>query len=274
MHTFSTLGAAAALFALATLPAAATVTKTWVSSTGTDSGTCQLVAPCKTFQFAHDQTSPGGEIDVKDTGSYGGLTITKAISVVSGDGALAAVGASSGQAAITVNAGSSDIVSLEGLVIDGHGIGAYGVDVLGGGSLTVKNCKIRNAYVFDISIRANLNYFHVIETEVSGAENSGIWVNPASSTKGSISDVTVHDNNIGILVSNAIVSIINSKVDGNKYGIYSVTGGNVLLGGSTVIGNQMYGIVNNQALINSYGDNYIDANATNVSGSFGSVVRR
>ena len=199
MHTFSTLGAAAALLALATLPAAATVTKTWVSSTGTDSGTCQLVAPCKTFQFAHDQTSPGGEIDVKDTGSYGGLTITKAISIVSGDGALAAVGAMQGQAAITVSAGSSDVVTLQGLVIDGHGLGQYGVYFTSGGGLTVENCKIRNfAYYGIIITGSDTSYFNVTDTEISGSRYSGIYLQHPSLINGSVSRANVHNNGIGL----------------------------------------------------------------------------
>ena len=273
MHTFSTLGAAAALLALATLPAAATVTKTWVSSTGTDSGTCQLVAPCKTFQFAHDQTSPGGEIDVKDTGSYGGLTITKAISIVSGDGALAAVGATQGGTAITVNAGSGNTVTLQGLVIDGHGLGQYGVRFLSGAGLTVENCKIRNFTYAGVSIEGYVTYFNITDTEISGNSGYGIRINTAIKTNGSISRVNGHNNDTGIFVGDSNTSVINSTITGNNYGIYSYSDGNVLLGQSTVSENATDGVVN-ISIVNSYGDNYINANGTDIVGSISYIQRR
>jgi hypothetical protein len=46
------------LLASATLAQAAI--ETWVSGTGTDAGNCPKTAPCRTFQFAHDQTNNNG----------------------------------------------------------------------------------------------------------------------------------------------------------------------------------------------------------------------
>ena len=62
-------------------PAQALSDRTWVSGLGTNSGTCTRAAPCATFQFAHDQTNPGGEINCVDAGSYGTMFITKSITV-------------------------------------------------------------------------------------------------------------------------------------------------------------------------------------------------
>ena len=50
--------------AIATAPAQATSSRTWVSGTGTDSGTCNRAAPCATFAFALTQTSAGGEVNL------------------------------------------------------------------------------------------------------------------------------------------------------------------------------------------------------------------
>ena len=56
---------------------------------------------------------------MKDSAGYGSITITKAVSIV-GDGSLAGILASSGQDAITINAGASDVVELRGLKIEGR----------------------------------------------------------------------------------------------------------------------------------------------------------
>ena len=52
------LGATFALL-LHTAPAQA-APRTWVSSAGTDTGTCPRTAPCATFNFAHGVTDAGG----------------------------------------------------------------------------------------------------------------------------------------------------------------------------------------------------------------------
>jgi Uma2 family endonuclease len=48
-----------------------------VSGSGTDSGTCTLAAPCRTFLYAVTQTPDHGEIAVLNTAGYGEVTITQ-----------------------------------------------------------------------------------------------------------------------------------------------------------------------------------------------------
>src|SRR2546425_6215321 len=71
-----------ALPLLAAAPAQAQATRTWVSGTGDDlSPTCSRTAPCKTFQGAYNKTAAGGEINCLDSGGFGTLTITMAVTV-------------------------------------------------------------------------------------------------------------------------------------------------------------------------------------------------
>src|SRR3954463_13269400 len=98
--------AVACLFLLATAPAQAQATRTWVSGTGDDVNPCSRTAPCKTFAGAISKTAAGGEIDVLDPGGFGTVTIAKAITI-DGGGFLA-----SGTNGINVNAGPSDVVIL------------------------------------------------------------------------------------------------------------------------------------------------------------------
>src|SRR5258706_9644954 len=82
--TFSVL--AIAIFTLAFASTAqAQATRTWVSGVGDDANPCSRTAPCKTFAGAISKTATGGEINCLDPGGFGGVTITKAISIICGE---------------------------------------------------------------------------------------------------------------------------------------------------------------------------------------------
>src|SRR6476659_250968 len=128
----SVLGVAFMVFASAG-SANAQATRTWVSGVGDDANPCSRTAPCKTFAGAISKTAAGGEINVLDPGGFGGVTITKAISIISERfeaGVLV-----SGTNAIIVNVPSAtDRVVLRGLDIEGLGTGLNGITVITGGS--------------------------------------------------------------------------------------------------------------------------------------------
>src|SRR5687768_12498119 len=63
-------------------PASAQATRTWVSGVGDDANPCSRTAPCKTFAGAISKTAAGGEINCLDPGGFGGVTITKSISII------------------------------------------------------------------------------------------------------------------------------------------------------------------------------------------------
>ena len=65
-------------------------TRTWVSGVGDDANPCSRTA-CKTFAGAISKTAAGGEIDVLDPGGFGGVTVTKAMTIDGGGGVVASV---------------------------------------------------------------------------------------------------------------------------------------------------------------------------------------
>src|SRR3954467_4065403 len=124
---------ALALVALA-VPSSAfgQATRTWVSGVGDDANPCSRTAPCKTFAGAISKTANGGEINCIDPGGFGGVTITKSLTIkcqYTEGGVLV-----SGTNAIVINATATDSVTLRGLDINGIGVGAQtslsGVKVL------------------------------------------------------------------------------------------------------------------------------------------------
>ena len=125
--------------------------RTWVSGTGDDANPCSRTAPCKTFAGAISKTVAGGEIDALDAGGFGGVTITKGITIDGGGGQVASV-LVSGTNGIIVAAPVTDAVTIRNLSITGIGsripsinaigAGIDGIRFISGKSLHVENCTI------------------------------------------------------------------------------------------------------------------------------------
>src|SRR5262249_38632595 len=130
-------------------PAHAQQARSFVSGFGSDlnAPNCTRTAPCRTFQKAHDNTLPSGEITVLDAGSFGSVIINRNISIINDGVGEAGALVSGGGVGITVNAGANDHVSLRGLTIKGLDFqygGGNGIQFNTGKSLTIENCAIRN----------------------------------------------------------------------------------------------------------------------------------
>src|SRR5262245_59814383 len=120
-------------------PAAAQSFRTWVSGTGLDANPCSRTQPCRTFAAALGKTKAGGEIDALDPGDFGEVSITKAITIDGGPGLAGIVQVSN--AGVAVNAGSTDVVTLRNLSIQGDNInGGWGIAVFGGASVLIEHC--------------------------------------------------------------------------------------------------------------------------------------
>src|SRR5262249_44445585 len=145
---------------------------------------CVRLAPCKTFQTAHDNTLANGEITVLDPGSYGSLTITKNISVINDGVGEAGILVSGGGTGITINAPAA-AGSLRGLTIKGIGFGGgNGINFTAGAALNVENCVVRNldtlgfGIIFQPSTSATLQVTNSVFTDNTA---SAIFVVPGGS---------------------------------------------------------------------------------------------
>ena len=185
---------AANLIALA-LPAQALNTRTWISGKGADNAGCGPIAtPCRTLQFAHDQTVAGGEIDVLDPAGYGAVTITKAISIVNDGVGVAGVLSAAGGNAVTINAAASDRVLLRGLAVEGAGTGANGIVLNTGGYLTIENCSIR-------------------DFRAAAPNGNGLWLKPSGQTRLFVSNTTIANNGGIGLYAQVVGSDIDVQAD-------------------------------------------------------------
>jgi hypothetical protein len=203
---------------------------TWVSNTGVDTGSCALATPCRTFQYAHDHTSAGGEIDVLNPGKYGQLTISKAISIVA-VGVQAGLSVPQSGNGITVNAGVGDNVVIRGLTLDGHGTGMNGIVVAQVAHLVVRDCVLQgmtNAGLYVTNATTNAMYLSVVNIV---AQNNTYGIYKQSGYKDTVNHVT----------SAAFLTILNSHFMRNGTGIYS-HGDQTGIELSTIEFNKTYGI--------------------------------
>ena len=274
---------------------------TWVSATGSDTGTCPITAPCRTFSFAHSQTNNNGSINVLTSGNFGPLTIAKAISIVA-DGVEAVINTGAGGAGIIVQAGAAAVVSLRGLIIDMRGTANHGIFFFSGAALHVHNSVIRKAGegIFLQPASGNLELY-VADTTVANSAGTGIEIRPngnanvnvvldrvrvenslgngmaffGNSTTGIVT-ATVRDSisagngNHGIITAEnagggtttAMLERTASLNNDEMGVIASGAGATIRIGNSTVSGNQVGMASFGGGVIQSYGTNKVNGNGT------------
>jgi hypothetical protein len=274
------------MFALATLVfsslAAAQATRTWVSGVGDDANPCSRTAPCKTFAGAISKTAAAGEIDCLDPGGFGALTITKSITI----DCTAALGGVlvAGTNGITVSAGTSDVITLRGLDIDGltaPSQGLIGISVLTAGSVHIENVHIydfsTDCIAVNSSSRPALTVTDSTLSECGGAgvstvgmggtqvladlRNVRIWNSGSGVSAGAGSFLAVRDSDLsfdGIGVSStapgALVLVINSVLNLNPTALQSSASAVISAFGNSFTGNGT--VFNpNGGVISTGGDN-------------------
>ena len=284
--------AVACLFAA---PVQAQPIRTFVALTGNDANPCTFASPCKSAQHAHDVVAAGGEVRMLDPGSYGLLTITKAISIL-GDG-HGGIAAQSGNTAITINAGPNDKINLRGLVIEGFGTGSIAIRFNSGLLLNVQDSIIRNFSFVGLSfVPAAASELYVSRTLISDTSGAGAAVQVAPLVSGAAS-VTLdhvrleHGDNLGanadagggpvqLMIADSVVTgflgaaisghsnsgqaqvmVRNNTIYNNGTGVISISAATVVrVTKSTITGNAV-GFAASTGQIVSFGDNSIAGNA-------------
>jgi hypothetical protein len=257
---------------LASAPAHAQATRTWVSGVGDDANPCSRTAPCKTFAGAISKTAAGGEINCIDPGGFGALTITKAITVSCEAGTAGIL--VSGTNGINVSAGASDVVFLKGLEFDGVGSGLVGIKFNTGASLVVQDCVIRNfnagsalGIAFTPTTPATLTVINtMVEHNGTASAGGGIQVASTATVAATalLDRVTVAKNFVGVAAigagQTASMQIDDSAITGNSsIGVIAAgTGAVVRIGRSSVVNNGSSATSGN---VLSYLDNQINGNS-------------
>jgi len=232
---FGSILAAAACWGTA---ASAQATRTWVSGVGDDVNPCSRTAPCKTFAGAISKTATGGEINCLDPGGFGGVTITKALSIICNYTEGGVLSAGAGVNGVVVNAPAASHVYLRGLDFHGAQSAQNGIRFIAGASLTVEDTVIRSynatnglGISFQPSGTSRMFLNNVtVNNNGTAATGGGILVQPtgaAGNGRVVMNNVRVQSNeNIGLRVDatgntgpGTIVLISNSSFNGSTTGI-------------------------------------------------------
>jgi hypothetical protein len=222
-------------------PAQAQATRTWVSGVGDDANPCSRTAPCKTFAGAISKTAAQGEINVLDPGGFGGVTITKPITI-SAEGAEAGVLVSGVTSAIIVNINpvsfptGADVI-LRGLDIEGLGTSTNGVNIISASRVTIDNCTIHNF-------------------------TTGVTVTGPAGVRAVIHNSRITKTTTGVnLGATAVGLVMNTTIDvSTTANINVAAGGSLILGGSRLLGS--VASVANAGSFTSFGDNALQTTGT------------
>ena len=263
----------------------AQASRTWVSGVGDDANPCSRTAPCKTFAGAISKTAPVGEIDTLDPGGFGAVTITKSITI---DGLSGLAGVLvSGTNGIVISAGSSDVVTLRNLDINGIGAGLSGILILGAGDVRIENCKIYGFTSRGIDDHRTSGRLAVSNSAIHNNSQSGIVALGSGSTLNVLIDhVEMNNNgNSGLAITggaramvihssaslntaggfyadtSSILSLEDTVAFGNNTGIISITGAMVIVSNTTVTNNGTGLSVGYGSTILSYSNNRIAGNS-------------
>lgn len=207
---------------MASAPAHAQATRTWVSGVGDDANPCSRTAPCKTFAGAISKTAASGEINCIDPGGFGALTITKAITIAC-PGVEAGI-LVSGTNGFVVAAGVNDVVVIKNIDFVGVGTGLAAIKFQSGAALHVEDCNISGFVGFGIAIvPTNASTFTVTRTTLVNNAAGGIQVKPTTGFVGGRLDrvLVTRSSGPGISVDSTggvgalAVSINDSGISGN-----------------------------------------------------------
>jgi len=283
--------------AVIAVSASAQATRTWVSGVGDDANPCSRTAPCKTFAGAISKTAAGGEIDALDPAGFGGVTITKSITI-DGTGTLASL-LVSGTSAVIINAGTGDRVVLRNVQLQGIGSGTNGVNILQAGTVDIDHVEIANFLSSGVNIAntSNLIKVAIYDTTIHHISNHAIIANPTGTgtlrlqidrshiAKNTFSGVNQVNNTIssitrstftlnggaGVFLQNGtastnIANVFDCVSSLNEYGLWSGNGGSPLIraAGNQIVNNFTTGLnIVGAATIVSHGNNVVIGNAGN-----------
>jgi hypothetical protein len=247
---------------------------------------------------------PNGEVVVLDSGGYGGVIVTKSISLTAPTGVYAGISVFPGADGVVIATAGINVI-LRGLTINSQG-GNNGINMTNGASISVENCVIANfsvssAITVDAASKVRIvdtllrdNFFgiklrggaaaDIVRTTVLGSGANGIEAYAhfsGATTSAAISDTVVAGGNVGIFAFSdtfgaiARVSVTRSTTTGASYGMaaQSNASGTSLLtvSDSMVSGNTTGLAVIGGATLESLGNNAVRQNGANTSGSITAV---
>jgi len=172
-----------------------------VSLSGADINPCTPASPCRSFVAAIAVTNPGGEIIALDSGGYGPFAVTIPVTISGAPGVHAAIAAPAAPA-MTINAGSSDKVTIRNIVMIGAGAN-YGINIVNAGTVEVFGCLVRGFNAFGIFVNTSAAMVVQIDNVwIADNTSAGIFIEGdfagVNSVRTTVSNSSLYNNGDGI----------------------------------------------------------------------------
>jgi hypothetical protein len=229
--------------------------RTWVSGVGDDVNPCSRTAPCKTFAGAISKTQAGGEISVLDPGGFGGVTITKSITI-NGTGTLASISVGAGANGVIVNAAASDVVTLRNISIHGVGATLDGVRMVAGGTLILDRVDISGIAQDSVDIEVAAAAKVVISNSTIRGGTTGIQVTGPGRVE--VDRTSIRSAATGIDAQAGSVNVTNSVFTGNTFIAFFGTTGNHTINNSEFAENAIAVQAQAAATVSVSGNSIVD----------------
>jgi parallel beta helix pectate lyase-like protein len=216
--------------------------RTFVSSaTGNDANLCTRALPCRNFAAALPLTDLNGEVIAIDSGGYGLVIITQAVSLIAPEGIYAGITAFSGVTsnAVTVNAGDASEVVLRNLSFNSQGVGlpnTVAVQANTVRALYVEHCFM-NGFSEGIVFAPTTSYaqLYVTDTTIIRSTFDAIEVTGGTGIRAAIDSVRLYYNRFGVVVQSADATIRNSVAAGEPHGSRFLVAGFEAAAGARVL---------------------------------------
>jgi hypothetical protein len=269
----------------------AQLNRTAVSVQGSDLNTCAVAFPCRNFAAALMQTNAGGEIIALDSGGFGTVTVNRSVTIAAAPGVYAGITVPSGAIGVWVLAPAGTIVVVRGLNVKGVG-GVVGIHLNSGQELHVENCVIDSFNEGIANYSPSSDHMTVSETTIRNVHNGITLSGPAL-----IDHVTVKNvSNIGIeSFGTGLLTVRNSVVTGGNAGFWAGSstlaqmniencaafdlltgvgagaGGHIRLSNSVVTRNTTGLILIGTGVFETFQNNHVRGNGTDVNGTLTQV---
>jgi len=209
--------------------AQASASRTFVSTSGSDANTasnCSASANCRSFGAALSVTNSGGEVVVLTSGGYGPASITQPV-VISAIGIDASISVTTAGNGITVSAGATAAVTLNGLNLHGEATGTNGINVTSVGFLRLYNVLIENFTVNGVNFNTN-GKLAIYGSNINDNTNDGLLIQNASASA-YVHNTSFDNNGNGVEVSAGAATVADSDAHYNQTNAFLADGGTLTL---------------------------------------------
>jgi hypothetical protein len=257
---------------LASAPAHAQATRTWVSGVGDDANPCSRTAPCKTFAGAISKTATGGEINCLDPGGFGALTITKSITIDCHEiyGSVLVAGTNG----INIAAAGGN-VTLRNLNFDGvANSGLKGISITTAANVWIEDCSIFGFSQQAIADTRNTGGgLTITNTVARNNALSGLGVaNTGGTLKVALDNFRSFNNQSGLAIAvNANVAIMRSNLSNNTNAGLENDGATISINDSEISNNGTGVLSQNTSAITRLSNNDIMHNTVGINNTNGQV---